>query len=194
MDALKETLSLFLLREVEEELDDAGSVAVEVSLQIHDGTIPVVPNHLIGVRRVRDPFAAENLGMHADDKHLLVVGSVEDPDPPAFRQIAGGAPEKIVLQFGGAGMFKAEYLAALWVNPRHHMLDGTIFSGRVHRLKDQQDGIAVGCVEKFLQRAQLRNVLSQEFLIVLLRLVHGLHVRPPLPEADLVSFPHTKIL
>ena len=132
--------------------------------------------------------------MHADDQHLLVVGSVEDADPPAFRQIAGGAPEKIVLQFGGAGMFEAEYLAALRIDPGHHVLDGAIFSRRVHRLKDQQDGIAVGCVEKLLQRAQLRNVLFQEFVIVLLRLVHGLHVRRPLPEIDLVSFPHAKIL
>src|ERR1035437_5383387 len=85
IDALKKTLSLFLLREVEEILDDAGSVAVELSLHIHDRTIPAVPNFLVGVRRVRDPFAAKNLGMHADDKHLLVVGSVEDTDPPAFR-------------------------------------------------------------------------------------------------------------
>src|SRR5665647_3197855 len=50
IDALKETPSLFLLREVEEKLDDAGSVTVEVSLHIHDGTIPVVPNRLVGVR------------------------------------------------------------------------------------------------------------------------------------------------
>ena len=47
-----------------------------------------------------EPFAAENLGMDAHDQHFLVVGAVEDADPPAFGQIAGGAPEKIVLQFG----------------------------------------------------------------------------------------------
>jgi len=58
-------------------------------------------------------------------------------------------------------MFKAEYLAALWIDSGHHVLDGAIFSGRIHRLKDQQDGIAVGCVEKLLLRTQLRNVLSQ---------------------------------
>ena len=47
IDALKEALSLFLLREVEEELDDPGSVDVEVSLQIHDRTISVVPELLV---------------------------------------------------------------------------------------------------------------------------------------------------
>ena len=91
--------------------------------------------------------------MHADDQHFLVVGSVEDADPPAFRQIARGAPEKIVLQFGGAGMFEAEYLAALRIDPGHDVPDGAVFSGRIHRLKDQQDGIAIGCVVKLLQRA-----------------------------------------
>ena len=132
--------------------------------------------------------------MHADDQHLLVIGSVEDADPPAFRQIAGGAPEKIVLQFGGAGMLEAEHLAALRIDPGHHVLDGAVFSGRIHGLKDQQDGIAVGCVEKLLLRAQLRNVLSQELLVLLLRLVHGIDHRRPLLEIDLVSFPHPKIL
>ena len=36
VDACEESLSLLVLREVKEELDDAGSVVVEVSLQIHD--------------------------------------------------------------------------------------------------------------------------------------------------------------
>src|ERR1019366_1663546 len=120
IDALEETLSLLLLRQVEVEFDDAGSVAVEVSLEIHDGAIPVAPNRLLVERGVGEPFAAENLRMNAGDQHLLIVGPVEDADPAPFRQIAGGAPEKIMLQFGGAGMFEAEYLATLWVDPRHH--------------------------------------------------------------------------
>ncbi len=132
--------------------------------------------------------------MHADDQHLLVIGAVEDADPPAFRQIARGAPEKIVFQFCGAGMFETEYLAALGVDPGHHMPDGAVFSCRIHRLKDQQDGMAVGCVEKLLQRAQFRNVLFQEFLILLLRLVYGLHGRRPFLEVDLVSLPDAEIL
>ena len=126
--------------------------------------------------------------MHAGDQHLLVIGAVEDADPPAFRQIARGAPQKIVLQFDGAGMLEAEDLAALRVDPGHHMPDGAVLSRRIHRLENQQDRIAVGCVVKLLLRAQLRNVLLQQFLILLLRLVHGLHVRRPFLEIDLVSF------
>ena len=104
--------------------------------------------------------------MHADDQHLLVIGSVEDADPPALRQIARGAPEKIVLQFGGAGMLEAEHLAALRIDPGHHVLDGAVFSRRIHRLKDQQNGMAVGCIEKLLQRAQLRNMLLQKLFVL----------------------------
>ena len=81
--------------------------------------------------------------MHADDKHLLIIGPVEDADSPAFRQIAASAPEKIVFQFGSAGMLEAEHLAALRVDPGHHVPDGAVFSRRIHRLKDQQDGMAV---------------------------------------------------
>jgi hypothetical protein len=44
-----------------------------------------VPNHFVIMRQVREPFAAENLRVHAGDQHLLVVRSVEDADPPAFR-------------------------------------------------------------------------------------------------------------
>ena len=113
-------------------------LCVQMSLQIHDGAIAVVPERLLVERRVREPFAAQNFRMHADDQHLLVIGSVEDADPPAFRQIAGGAPEKIVLQFRGAGMLEAEYLAALRIDAGHHVLDGAILSGRIHRLKNQQ--------------------------------------------------------
>jgi hypothetical protein len=48
-----------------------------------------------------------------------------------------------MFQFAGAGMFEAENLAALGVDPRHHMSDGPVFSRCIHCLKDQQDSMAV---------------------------------------------------
>ena len=86
------------------------------------------------------------------------------PIRPRSGRSRRGAPEKIVLQFRRARMLEAEHLAALRIDPGHHVLDGAVFACRIHRLKDQQDGIAVGCVEKLLQRAQLRNMLSQAVL------------------------------
>ena len=90
--------------------------------------------------------------MHAGDQYLLVIGSVEDADSPAFRQIAAGAPEKIVFQFGGAWVFEAEHLASLGIDTGHHVPDGAVFSRSIHRLKDQQDRMAVRCVVKLLLR------------------------------------------
>ena len=132
--------------------------------------------------------------MHPNDQHLLVVGTIEDADPPAFRQTAGRAPEKIVFQFLGARLFETENLAALRIDPGHDVPDGAVLAGSVHPLKNQQQRIAVGRVVKALQRAQLLNVFFQEFLIPLLRLAKGLHDRRPLSEFDLFSGPHAEIL
>ena len=71
----------------------------------------------------------------------------------ALRQIARGAPKKIMMQFGGARMLEAEYLATLRVDPRHDMPDGAVLSGRIHGLKDQQDRVAIGGIMKPLQFA-----------------------------------------
>jgi len=74
------------------------------------------------------------------------------------------------------------------------MLDGAVFSGRIHGLKNQQNGMAIGCVKKLLLCAQLRNMLSQKLLALLLRLIYGSDGRRPFFEVDLVSFPDAKIL
>jgi hypothetical protein len=42
INAFEEPLSLFVLRKVEEELEDPSAVAVEVLLQVHDGKIPLL--------------------------------------------------------------------------------------------------------------------------------------------------------
>jgi hypothetical protein len=65
VDARQKALSLFFLGEVEEELDDTGSVLVKVSLQICNRAIPVAPDHFFVMRRIRKPFTAENLGVYA---------------------------------------------------------------------------------------------------------------------------------
>jgi hypothetical protein len=76
-----------------------------------------VPDRLLVEQSIREPLAAKILWMDAGDQNLFVIGPVEDADPSAFGQITGGAPEKVVLQFGGAGMLEAEYLAALRIDP-----------------------------------------------------------------------------
>jgi hypothetical protein len=91
-------------------------------------------------------------------------------------------------------MFETENLAALRIDARHDVPDGAILAGSIHPLKNQQQRIAVGRVVKALQRTQLLNVFSQEFLIPLLRLAKRLHHRRPLPEFDFCSGLHPEIL
>ena len=122
--------------------------------------------------------------MHAHDEHLLVVGTVEDADPPAFGKPAGGAPEKVVLQFLGARLLEAEDLAALRIDAGHDVPDGAVLAGGVHALEDQQQRMAVGRVVEALQRAQLLNVFPQELLDSASSTCKGLHARRPLPEFD----------
>src|SRR5580698_8893793 len=140
------------------EFDDTGTVAVKVRLQIQNRTISVLPNGGFEERRIRKSFVTENLGMYTCDQHLFIIGSVENADSSPFRKISRGAPKKIVEQLSGAGMLEAEHLASLWIDPGHHMPDRTIFPGRVHRLKDQQDGVTVGCIMQPLQLAKLLDV------------------------------------
>ena len=131
--------------------------------------------------------------MHANDEHLLIVGTVENADPPAFGKPASCAPEKIMFQLVGARLLETPNLATFGIDSGHDVLDGAVLAGSVHSLKNQQQRIAVGGVVQALQRAQLRNVFSQEFLIPLLRLAKGLYSRRPLFEFDLCSGPHPEI-
>jgi len=62
-------------------------------------------------------FPPPVLRMHPDDQHFLVIGTIEDADPPAFRQMTGRAPEKIMFQLLGARLFETENLVALRIDP-----------------------------------------------------------------------------
>jgi len=194
IDAMKEPFPLLLSGEMQINLNDVGSIVMEVSLQIEDGAKPFRPDGLVIHIHLWESFAAENLRMHANDQHLLIIRPIGDADPPAFWEVTICAPQKIVLQFAVAGLFESEYLAALGVDTGHHVLDGPIFSGRVHPLEDQQHSKAVGGIEKLLQHAQLCNMLRLKLAIVLHRFVHRLHGCRPFPRLDLVALPDAKIV
>src|ERR1022692_2438649 len=108
--------------------------------------------------------------MYANDEHLLIIRTIEDADPPPFRQTAGRAPEKIMFQFLSTWLFETENLAALRINSGHDVPDGAILTRGVYPLKNEEQRIAVGCVVELLQRAQLLNVFFKELLILLVRL------------------------
>ena len=97
----------------------------------------MLPDYLFVERVVGQALAVQDLGMHADDQHLFVIGAVEDPDAPAFREALRGAPEKVVFQLGRARMLEAEHLAPLRIDAGHQMANCTVLAGRVHGLEDQ---------------------------------------------------------
>jgi len=101
--------------------------------------------------------------MHSNHQHFLIIRAIEYADLSAFREPARRAPEKVMFQFGGAGLFETGYLATLRIDPGHDVPDSAILAGGVHPLKNQQQRITVGCVVKLLQRTQLLHVLLQEF-------------------------------
>src|SRR6202011_1326584 len=104
VNSLKKALALLVFRQVQIEFDNPSAVAVQVSFQTHNGPKSALPDGLLVERSTPNSLAAENLGVHADDQHLLVIGSVEYADPSPFRQVTGGPPQKIMLQFRRAGM------------------------------------------------------------------------------------------
>ena len=103
---------------------------------------------LLVAQLFRKALAAENLRMHSNDEHLLVVRTIEYADPSAFGKAARRAPEKIMFQFFGARLFETENLAAFRIDAGHDVPDGAVLAGSVHALKNQQQRIAVGGVVK----------------------------------------------
>jgi hypothetical protein len=67
INAFDESPFLLILREVKEDFDDAGTVDVQMSLEICDRTISVVPQIFVVMWSVQELFADENIAMHAHD-------------------------------------------------------------------------------------------------------------------------------
>ena len=101
---------------MQKELHDAGAVAVQVSFEIENGLVAPFPEAPSRSRRVWQPFTVQDLRMHSHDKHFLVIGPIEDADPPALGQAVVRPPEEVVIQFLGTRLFETEYLAALRVH------------------------------------------------------------------------------
>jgi hypothetical protein len=66
-----------------------------------------------------------------------------------------------VVELGRARLLEADDLAALRVDPRHHVLDGAVLAGGIHRLKDQQQRVAVVRVQHVLPPRQPIDVVSR---------------------------------
>jgi hypothetical protein len=155
VQAVEEPLLLFLLGDVQEDLHDPGAVAVEVVLKGVDVRITLLP-HGLGRLFARDgPSSGQELRVHPDHEDLLVVGAVEDADPPAFGQRLGGPPQEVVAELLGGGLLEGGDVAALGVHPRHHVLYGPVLAGGVHGLEHDQQAVGAVGPQQFLGCFQL---------------------------------------
>ncbi len=71
-----------------------------------------------------------------------------------------------MLKLLGAGMFEAKNFAALRVDARHHVFDHAILARGVHRLEDEENGIAIVRVEQILECTETVDLGREQFAIV----------------------------
>src|SRR6478736_378174 len=127
VDTPQEARALLFLGEIEEDLDDPEAVAREVALPLVDRAVPVLP-HMVLARRGRELLGDEVLGVDAYDQHLLVMGSVEDPDPATCRQALLITAQVVLVELAGGRDFEALDPHALRVDAAHHVADRPVLS------------------------------------------------------------------
>src|SRR6476469_9134355 len=113
------------------------SIPRQILLEIADVFEPLFPNPF-AYEFWRQLLLCQEFGMDPYDEHFFIITAIKNSNVAPIRQVFHAAPEVIVIQIFVRGRFERIDLAALWVYPRHHMLDGAIFASRVHCLKDQQ--------------------------------------------------------
>ena len=72
------------------------------------------------------------------------------------------------------------------------MPNGTVFSSRVHRLENQQDGMPVVGIEELLLCTELRDMIFKKRFILVFRFVYRMNLGRPLLEIDFITLGHAK--
>src|SRR6266705_5148110 len=61
--------------------------------------------------------------MHAHDQHVLVVGTIENPNDPSARSDPMHTPEEVMVQFPRGRGFKRTHLASLWIDSGENLVN-----------------------------------------------------------------------
>src|SRR5579862_8553204 len=81
----------------------------------------MIPAKLLG-----DSLLVDELRMHANDQHFLIVGAVENGDLPARRHADIRTPQKIVSQLLMGWRFERVHVYALRIDAAGDVLDETV--------------------------------------------------------------------
>jgi hypothetical protein len=178
IETREKPLLLLLLRNVEEQLHDPRAVAVQVMLECIYVLVTSAPQFFAGGGPRRKILPGQDLGMDPHDENLFVVRAVEYPDAPAFGQCIRAPPEKVVLELERGRLLERGDLAALRIDPGHHVLDGAVLAGSIERLEDDEQRVPLSCVEQFLRP---RELVPKALEILLCELLLGRRAFPAEP-------------
>ena len=107
---------LLLARHVQEELENDRPLPREVILEVRNVEEPLIPDAFAHERR-RQLLSLQDMLMNPHNEDLLVVRSVEDPDPSPLGQALDVTPEKVMIEVLPRWLLERENLAALWIYP-----------------------------------------------------------------------------
>src|SRR5215510_575355 len=102
--------------------------------------------------------------MHPHHQGFLVIAAIENADATALWQTLQATPEIIVVEVFAGRRLERKNLTALRVETGHDMLDRTVLSGGVHRLKYKQYCPAVLGIKHVLKLGQESDAHGECFL------------------------------
>src|SRR5256885_10990221 len=109
-------------------------------------------------------FRGQQFGMDAHHQQLFIIGAVEYSNFSPLRNDFVLAPEEVMVQLFIAGGLESVHITALGIYAAHDVLDGAVFTGGIHALKNQQQRPAVLGIELLLHLAERGTTfLEQRF-------------------------------
>src|SRR5450759_4317868 len=169
---LEQALALFLVRDVEAELEHFRATLYQRLFEPVDHGITALDRLGLGER------------VHACDQYVIVVGAVEDADDADVRQMLADPPQEAVTFFFRGGSLESGDLDPLRVEVADHVGDGAVLASRVHRLQHDQQRSLVLRVEPLLELEQTRSVLLDVFERAFGTFHAGRRVWVPLDQPD----------
>jgi hypothetical protein len=82
---------------VQKELENDRSLPSEIILEVRDIKKSLLPDVLAHELR-RQLLSFQDILVHTHNEDFLIVGSIENPNPPTLGQALGVTPEKIVVE------------------------------------------------------------------------------------------------